>query len=540
VQLYDTPLDIKDDIDLGDNKTEADHQFHRYMEMFTDARRAGATHEIAEEVVVRADNRTGEVKKWTGTNQDKKKAAQTLWRKKRGEMIAKRRRRNMPSQKAAEKRKHEANKKAGVFRKVSLIRTGKAEKSLKEWGTLSANVQGFVHLVENGDWTGQTIVATNPQGDVTAVTLPTSKARNEGKILSLQYKTLKTDVKVLREAARGLAFNETFVKAVSHIKRLNNMAHAAELEESLGGLVSQFPGVLYLTQPELAKVIGQALEHAGQTNYDDQTCAFMAEGILRVAHDAFADRVGRITQLANTDVKVEGDAYEQFQAVAATLFKQLDEARVNEMQVFTDLYNALVDVRRLALESKNEAVRDEATAHLEGLRAVIEGHAAPELDLAATVAEWLQDLVESNVEGAKDSWDVSNNPYITDCGEHPQMAKNAKVPGHPGGSPDGYGDSAPVSDGKSYKGGEADIMRNKAWGNKGGKGVYPDLNNPYTPKPFGDYTMKGEPGTDKNSDGGLAQDQGSDTWPNLSNPYLPKGETPQSYKAKSDNLVVDK
>jgi hypothetical protein len=97
-----------------------------------------------------------------------------------------------------------------------------------------------------------------------------------------------------------------------------------------------------------------------------------------------------------------------------------------------------------------------------------------------------------------------------------------------------------VSDGKSYKGGEADIMRNKAWGNKGGKGVYPDLNNPYTPKPFGDYTMKGEPGTDKNSDGGLAQDQGSDTWPNLSNPYLPKGETPQSYKAKSDNLVVDK
>ncbi|MEL4402996.1 hypothetical protein AAEJ42_22445, partial [Shewanella algae] len=89
----------------------------------------------------------------------------------------------------------------------------------------SENVQGYVDFIQHGHNARSAEVKTNDVGDVVAVKLPTSKVRNEGKILTLQNKTLKTDVKVLREAARTLAFNENFVKSVSKIKRLNNMSH---------------------------------------------------------------------------------------------------------------------------------------------------------------------------------------------------------------------------------------------------------------------------------------------------------------------------
>jgi len=85
-------------------------------------------------------------------------------------------------------------------------------------------------------------------------------------------------------------------------------------------------------------------------------------------------------------------------------------------------------------------------------------------------------------------------------------------------------------------------MRHKSWSNVGGSDTVPDLTNPYVPKAFGDYTLKGEPGVDKNSDSGLAQMQ-DDTWPSLQNPYVPKAETAQTYKmnkGKETDLVVDK
>ena len=73
------------------------------------------------------------------------------------------------------------------------------------------------------------------------------------------------------------------------------------------------------------------------------------------------------------------------------------------------------------------------------------------------------------------------------------------------------------------------------------------MNNPYVPKPFGDYTMKGEKGVDKDTFGQHHGSwQSSDTWPNLNNPYVPKeaGSTGgQGYKMKDGpetDLVVDK
>jgi len=98
-----------------------------------------------------------------------------------------------------------------------------------------------------------------------------------------------------------------------------------------------------------------------------------------------------------------------------------------------------------------------------------------------------------------------------------------------------------VSDGKNYKGGLAGEMRNRAWGNYGGGDTYPSLQNPYIPKPFGDYTGT-EAGVDKASDS-TGQWTSGDTWPNLQNPYIPSAETPQSYKmnkGSEKDLVVEK
>ena len=85
-------------------------------------------------------------------------------------------------------------------------------------------------------------------------------------------------------------------------------------------------------------------------------------------------------------------------------------------------------------------------------------------------------------------------------------------------------------------------MRNRSYGNEAGPDVFPALQNPYVPKPYGTYTMKGEKGVDKANDA-TGQWGSGDTWPDLQNPYVPKAETPQSYKmnhGKEADLVVDK
>ncbi len=519
---------------IDGNDIEANMQFENYTDLYKNARKAGITLQNEADEVVRFDSRQGKIVRW-GHGGPKAKGGFAAGKSSKQKLA--RRKRNNPTNKFKEMTTRHKNKINGISKKVKLIKTGTSGKMMKEWYNLSENVHGYVDFVQHGHNTRNAEIKTNDVGDVVSVKVPTTKVRNEGKILTLQYKTLKTDVKVLREAARTLAFNENFVKSVSKIKRLNNMSHNNELEEGISDLVSKFPNVLYLTQNELAATLRKSLEHASQTNFDDQTCQFMAEGILRVAHDAYTDRVNRVTALANSKLTNEAgaDAYEQFQAIVNTFYPQLDEAMATEMQVYTDLYNALVEVRHLALSSNNELVRQESTGYLNDLKSVLEGKSAPGLDLAADVAEYLQTIVEGNLEDASEEWAVSNTPHNTIVGDHPALMKKAKQPGNPGSFQGDYGDSAPVSDGKSYKGKEADEMRNHGWGNKGGKDTYPTLDNPYVPKPFGDYTMSGEPGVDKNSDSGFSQMQG-DTWPELTNPYIPKSVEP---KINSDNRVID-
>ena len=65
-------------------------------------------------------------------------------------------------------------------------------------------------------------------------------------------------------------------------------------------------------------------------------------------------------------------------------------------------------------------------------------------------------------------------------------------------------------------------LRDKAWGQEGGNDVFPSLNNPYIPKSFGNYTMKGEKGVDKEK-GDFSADS-KDTFPKLNNPYVPQAK----------------
>jgi hypothetical protein len=431
----------------------------------------------------------------------------------------------------------------GRFRRLAASVIGRRhKKTMTEWVSLTENVFNYIDYVENGRVMNEAAVKTTPQGDITAIKIPNSKLRNEGKILSFQLKTMKTDLKVLRETARRLSADRDFVGMVAELKRHNNLSDNTSLEECLGDIVSKFPAVLYLTQDELAHVIGEALSRAGVSNYGDDTCSFMSEGILRVAHGAFNDRVARINQLSGHKAAETEDPYIEFQNTVAKFYPSLDESVALEMKVFEDLYNAALEVRRMALESKNEELRNEAEELATNLQTVLEGEAVPSLELAATVAGWLENIVETNLES--DDWDVVKTPHTTVTGDHPRMAQNAKHPYTPASDFSGdWGSELPQldQDGKGYK----------TFGNKSkntsyvglmddGKGKwgdqYPDLQNPHVPKAI-TPTLKGEPGVDKNYETGLDMWQSGDTWPSLQNPYVPKSVKPH---INSDNRVDDK
>jgi hypothetical protein len=440
-----------------------------------------------------------------------------------------------------DRQKHD-RKLYGRFRRLAASVVGrKHKKTMTEWCQLTENVFGYLDYVETGRTISEATVQTNNKGDVTSVKIPVSKVRNEGKILSFQLKTLKTDLKILRETARRLSSDRTFVEKVVELKRNNNLSDNAALEESLGEIVSDFPSVLYLTQEELAGIIGDSLSRAGVGNYDDRICSFMSEGILRVAHGAYNDRVARIHQLSGASVTETEDPYIYFQNVVTNFYPTLDESVALEMQVFVDLYNAAVEVRRLALESKNDELREEAEELAIGLKSIVEGDEIPSLEFAAVAAGWLENIVETNLEMG--DWDVVKTPHVTVTGDHPRMAQNAKHPYTPASDFTGdWGSELPQldSDGKGYKTfgnkskntsyvGLMDDGKNK-W-----KDMYPDLENPYVPK-AGEFTLHGEPGVDKNWDKGLDMYQTDDTFPSLENPYVPKSVKPHVH---SDNRVDD-
>ncbi len=448
--------------------------------------------------------------------------------------FAKQRRKSLKSQLGDSVRVH------ARFKKQNFVKAPK--KKVNEWATLVENVAGYLDYQEFGPTMKDSEIRRDDKGNVVAIKIPTSHVRNEGKILSLNYKhMLDTELKVCRGKMKTVHEDTSFCRAMSDLRKTNALSDEAAMQNVLEAVVTKWPELIYLTQGELSKRIASALETVGESNWDDEMCDFLAEGILRTATTAFTERVNRVAKLAGQQLDKD-KVYESFQGLVNKFYPSLDEQSALEMQVFVDLYNALVEVHTLARTEGNEALRSEANDMLRELHGVLNNNKEPTTELAAEVAGWLAGLVEANVPGASDNWDVSNTPHQTTVGDHPRMnwaaqQHNAVASNYPGD----WGGKLPVSDGKSYKGGLEDQMRNNAWGNSNGEDTWPSLKNPYVPKPFGDYTMKGEKGADKDGDSDWSRWQSNDTWPNLQNPNVkPSPWEPNKYKMKSDNLIVDK
>jgi hypothetical protein len=416
------------------------------------------------------------------------------------------------------------------------------QRVVNEWGTICNNVFDYLKYREYGPILNESRIKRDEKGNPVAMRVPSMDIRNEMKLLSFDWKTLNTDVISKRSDAKTLSEDVNFAQAIAELKRHNALSDNNSLEETLENIVSRWPYVIYLTQDELAESIKVALEAVNAANYDDQTCEFMAEGILRMAHNTNIDRISKILRLAGATVDESSkDAYAEFKNVVDTFYPSLDEASQLEMQIFVDLYEAVRHVHKIANEENNHVIRAESASHLNELLPILQLEVEPSLEVAESTAEWLSNLVETNL-NSKD-WSVSNTPHITVSGDHPAMADKSRHSYAPASDFSGdWGDPAPVSDGASYRGGEANLMRNKAYGNLGGSDVFPSLQNPYVPTPFGDYKIKGEKHVDADS-GQLAHWGTSDTWPSLQNPYVPAAVTPYTYKMNHGNepdLVVDK
>jgi len=434
-------------------------------------------------------------------------------------------------------------------KKDALIRREKAAgNEIAECYTVAENVLDYVQYMRLGPALAESVSKTDENGNVTQLKVPTRKVRNEGKVLNFNWKTLNHNVKVLRDGASSLCENQNFCRACVDLKRQNNVSDNEALQEVLENIVGAFPNVLYVTQTELAKIIGESLRIAGEKNYDDNTCAFMAEGILRTAHDAHTERVQQILHLASAPKLEEDNAdhYLYFQHVVESFYPAIDERFGLERKVFSDLYESLEKIYKKADRRGDTALKNETASYLNDLAAVLNNQAKPELELAEEVASWSKSLVETNLETGV--WSVSNNAHVTVSGDHPDMAKKAKHSYKPSSDFSGnWGDAAPAigQDSMNYKGSHADEMRGRSWGNTS-KETFPSLKNPYVPSPFGDYTMKGEKGVDKDTFGQHHGSwQSSDTWPALQNPYVPKeagGVGGKGHKATIDNkdLVVNK
>lgn len=441
-------------------------------------------------------------------------------------------------------------KKKGEDEKKDFFKKAKAAgKPVEEMYAIANNVLEYAEYLRIGPALKESIAKQDEKGNIVALKVPVTTVRNEGKVLELGYKTLESKCKSLREAAAGLAENQDFCKAMAELKRQNAFQDADSLEDVLEAVVKTWPQVLYVSEAELSTIIGQALSTANVNNYDDQTCAFMAEGILRKAHGAYTDRVNQIMHLARAPKMEENaDAYEHFQKVVESFFSQIDEQFGIERQIFADLYEALEYLYGRADRRGDDTLKRETAGYLNELAAILNDQVRPDIAVAEEAAQWLSNIIETNLESG--TWNVSNKPHITLNGDHPDMAKKASHGYKPSADASGdWGDPAPMikQDDMSYKGNAPEEARGRSWGNVGGGDIFPSLKNPYIPKPFGDYTMKGEKGVDKDTFGQHHGSwQSSDTWPALQNPYVPKeaggvgGKGHKMKDGKETDLVVDK
>lgn len=392
----------------------------------------------------------------------------------------------------------------------------------------SQNVLDYVNFMKVGPTLAESQTKVDDKGNLTAIRVPVSYSRSENQLARNEWKSLNSKVLESRKKMASVCENQEFCKAITQLKRQNAFADAQGLEEALDHIVQNWSEVLFVTQDELAQIVSEALQVAGVNNFDDKTCEFMAEGIARKAHDCYSERVSQILHLAGAP-KSEGeeDAYSFFQSVVENFYPSLDEKFGLERKVFSDLYESLELVHKKSDRIGDKRTKNETVSYLNDLAAVLNNEAKPDLQLAEEAAQFLATIIETNLESG--SWTVGA-PHVSLNGDHPELAKKAAKGYSPSSDASGnYGSPAPAvgSDDMNYKSGKhSKEMQDHGFGQEGGGDIFPSLNNPYVPKAYGKFTMKGEKGVDQEHH----SDASSDTYPSLKNPYVPKASGPVTVK----------
>jgi hypothetical protein len=353
-------------------------------------------------------------------------------------------------------------------------------------------------------------IKRDEKNNIIALSIPNISTKNETKISCLKNYHENSLMKTERNNAKKLHENSDFVASISLIKKLNNLMDN-QLEEAIEETVSRWPNLIYLTKNELSNIIETSLESAGITSFDDKLCDEISESLLKSAHLAYTEKTEAIINSSGKSIK---NTYEEFSELTKDYFPHLDESAALEMQSYVDLYEALKHVYSISL---NEGMKKSTYAVLSDLSAVIEQKIDPDYEILENAVELLNNYIETNLN--PQDWVVSNDVHVSLTGENPVLAQKAKQSYSPANDleGDGYKDTAPVGDGETYSGDLAKTMRNNSWGNHKND-AWPNLSNPYVPKPFGSYKIKDE--TAIEDDKSLVDQGGNDVWPNLNNPYV--------------------
>jgi transcriptional regulator len=409
------------------------------------------------------------------------------------------------------KARREKNK-AEFFKKISKKaneKLEKEEKKLKEWNQLAKNVLEVIDIEAGRPSLATVEVSHDTRGNISEVKIPKGKKMH---LLSLPYEG-SGEVSYARCSGSSIVKESRFLRAINDFRRANATSNNSELQQVVENIVAAFPNLIYFTQQELSNQIAEALSNSDAQNWDDETCNFMAEGILRTAHESYKDRVQKVFGIAGVRAN---DSYEDFQEVAESVYSHIDSINVNQQKMYKDLYESLAEAYSIIESSGDVTLTSKIGEYLNALVTVLEGSLPANNHLAEDVAIMLQTFAEANLPMSGD-WHVSDKPYTSLIGDNPHVHKLPKVAGIPGDYTGDYGSDAPVSDGKSYNPKNAKDMAN-TW-TSGGKNVYPNLTNPYAKATEEEFPST--LGGDHVTDSGLAGKSG-DTWPNLSNPYVPK------------------
>lgn len=397
------------------------------------------------------------------------------------------------------------------FKKVAdKVAKDKGDEKLEEWKNIATNILEFVDFRTNGEVHQSAKTETDNKGNVVKMLVPRTHLRNEGKLLMLQYKDMANVMGCRMDALKeDYDAESNWVRAINDLKRFNAMSDHNGLQTAFENVVTVWPKLLYLTRDELTAKINETLTLSGAKNFDDDVCAFLADGISRTAHRTYADRVGKMFSIAGKSADL--DDYDQFAVVAESIFKKVDSDALAELQVFKDLYRSLSEVNQTSRAMGDDATRYETQSLVRVCENVITHKTKPSLEVAEDLAIYLKTLSESaDFDGS--AWQLVQ-PHLSAVGDNPFIHKYASENGSPGAHTGPFNGS-PMSDGKSVKVNVEDYYTGMKGADMGA-----NLSNPYAPKP-GDFKMHGEKTVGEDGDD-LATFQGGDTWPNLKNPYLP-------------------